>query len=200
MTHISIEKKDSPSHQMIASPSTATGDLTSYFSNSFKYRDLEDAAESLFNASLSSWDSTNSSEDGWPIHIAFRVLNDSLDMLWNGVFVKSWTEFATNSDLIFVLSHNLRNDESVLLYDIAIDRECGNYTVINTTIKPTSTSTAGNGQESQSRVTIDPLFDDSDGVTMSISDDVSLNLNATKWILNATATDQWYVISAVFKR
>ena len=73
LVHVSID--GGGTNEMIAAPSSASGDITSFFTKGFKDNDFEDEADTVFNASVSSWDSVSNSDDGWPVELTFRTLN-----------------------------------------------------------------------------------------------------------------------------
>ena len=191
MLNINIEDKNNPTNEIIAAPSVdadsaANGDITDYFSKQYSARDFDEEAVDRFSA-MTSWTSLSSTDDGWPVPITFRSSTDSVDVYWDGVLLKSWNSFAIDSDLIFLLSHNLRNDEYVEIQSIDINQECdGGSLTSSPTTPPTAIPTVG-------PYLITPLFNNTDSVSASISDDVSTDTNHSKWTLNSTEIDQWYV-------
>ena len=131
--------------EMIASPSRCSGDVTLFFTENLKEPDVENEAETLCNASMANWDSLKIDEgDQWPIDITFRGFDGLVHVLWDGVLLSSWNEFAMESDLNVVFSHTLGQQQDVDIVDIEMDRQCENYTfspTVNPTTGPTVTVT-----------------------------------------------------------
>ena len=167
-------------NEMVAVPSindtasVANGFISDYFSNELNGRTLKDEARDRFG-DQSSWHELSSIGDGWPIELIFRSEMDSVTVYWNKFLLKSWNAFAAHSDLIFVLSHNLRNGQEVEIESIDIDQYCdgsSSPTISPTTRTPTVSPTTTSPTVSMSptaqpttvngSLTITPLWTDHD--------------------------------------
>ena len=193
MLNINIEDKNNPTNEILAAPSinttfAANGDISYYFFKTFKDRDFPKEAVIRFG-NMSFWNSLDSRDDGWPIGITFRSFNDSVNVYWNGVLLSSWDEFVlTDSDLTFVVSHNLKNGEDVDIYGIAIARHC---TVPTTTRTPTTFPSVP--PTADDTVTVDPSFVDTDTVSLNVSGDITTDIDTPKWELDTDEMSEWYV-------
>lgn len=198
----------------------ASGDVTDFFSGRLGDDDIITEAELRFGNEESSWKNMTFLGDGWPIKLTFRANNDTVKVLWDEVLLKTYTEFAMDSDLVLVLSHNLKNVETLDIYDIELDpdQQCG-VTMSPTvsmgptpqpaislpTMQPTSTI-----EDDDGTVRITPLWNDNDianveldDETQVVYDDLIVNdillTNETYWLMKLHEDiDKWYVYIRFF--
>lgn len=140
MLRSNIYSDNSRDHEFRAIPSNdtaASGDVTAYFDGFYGGMtggDFKDAAEALFG-DAASWNVAKSAGNGWPIQFTFHSVGGSVEVLWDGMVLRSWAEFAMDSNLYFVLTHNLKSGQDVELFGIGLDHRC-NETV--STVSSTS--------------------------------------------------------------